>query len=163
MLLERQKQGLGGVIFKIQHDSNRSAPLAADANQAHGRAQGVQIGHAVSHEEDLAGLGDELGEGRGDDPRLDLGAPLGLLGAAAKEVEVIFILDDSLVAAAAQRHFDGEVGEAVVLLEGRAVLADADRQRSRHARGVGDGADVVENGELSLLEPGRSLASKMRR
>ena len=80
----------------------------------------------MAHDEHAARLCDELGKGRGHHTGFDLRAALRLLGAPAEEREVIAVLDDGLIAAAGQRHFNGKGGKIVVLAEIHAVLADAD-------------------------------------
>lgn len=74
--------------------------LAAQAPDAGRRAERVKVSHAVAHDEDLAGLRDELGQRSGHDAGFHARVPLGLLRASAVEREVVAILDDGPDAAA---------------------------------------------------------------
>ena len=114
----------------------------------------------MAHDEDLARLGDELGEGTGHHAGLDPRATLGLFGPAAVESKIVPVLDDGLIAAARERHFDREIRERIVFLKRASVLADAKRDRRVYACGIHDGADRVQDRELALLKPGEVLAFK---
>ena len=114
----------------------------------------------MTHDENLARLGDELGEGTGHHAGLDPCAPLGLLGPAAVEGKIVPVLDDGLIAAARERHLDREIRERIVFLKRASVLADAKGNRRVYARGVHDGANCVQDRELALLKPGEVLAFK---
>ena len=114
----------------------------------------------MAHDENLARLGDELGEGTGHHAGLDSCAPLGLLGPAAVEGKIVPVLDDGLIAAARECHFNRQIRERIVFLKRASVLADAKGDRRVYARGVHDGADCVQDRELALLKPGEVLAFK---
>ena len=90
----------GGVVFQIEDDAGALALLPAEAHETDRRADGVEVRHAVAHDEHLTGLRDQLRQGACDHARLDLGVALGLLGASAVEREVVAVLDDGLIAAA---------------------------------------------------------------
>ena len=116
----------------------------------------------MPHDEDLARLRNQFGQGTCDDSRFDSGATFGFLGSAAVEGEIVAVLDHSLIAAARKRHFNGQIGKRIVFLERASVLADAKRNGCIDARGICHGADGVENRELALLKPGKVLALEQK-
>ena len=126
------------------------ALFAAQAHHTGGGAHGVNVGVFVAHDEDFAGLGDEFRERIGYDAGFDLGAPFRLLGLAAVEREVVPVLDDGLIAAAAQRHLNTQRGKTVVFGKRCAVFAEAQGQRGSDTRGVYHFPDGFQNGELVL-------------
>ena len=109
----------------------------------------------MTHDENAAGLHDQLRQRRRHHARLDLGAALALLVAPAEEGEVVTVLDNRLIAAAGERHLDGQRRKIVVLLEVHAVLADADGHRRGNARRIRHRAHRFEKRELGLGHPGQ--------
>ena len=83
----------------------------------------------------------------GHDPALDLGPPFLLPGTSAEEFKVKLIFDDHLVAAAAQRHINGQCGVAEHLLIG-AVPANADGKGGGDSVGADELVDAVQNREF---------------
>ena len=57
----------GHVVLEVDDDVRGLPALAAQAPDAHRRAERVKVSHAVAHDEDLAGLRDELGQRSGHD------------------------------------------------------------------------------------------------
>ena len=154
------QQGLCRVEFRVNDDIDLLALLAAQAADAGSSAHGVQIGHFVAHDEDPPGLHDQLRQGGGHDAGFDLCAALGGLVAAAEEGKVVTVLDDGLVAAAGQGHFDGQSGKIVILAEVHAVLADADGHGGSNACRVGGTAHGFQQGELVLGHASQILGFK---
>ena len=142
----------GHVVLEVDDDVRGLPALAAEAPDAGRRAERVKVSHAVAHDEDLAGLRDELGQRSGHDAGFHARMPLRFLRASAVEREVVAILDDGLIAAAGQRHLDGEHRKGIVFFKRRAVLADAERDRRGDAGGVLDGADGVQQREFPILK-----------
>ena len=105
--LQLCQQLAAGVGVRVHDDVGLLALLAAQARNARCRAERIEIGHFMAHDEHAARLCDELGKGRGHHTGFDLRAALRLLRAPAEEREVIAVLDDGLIAAAGQRHFNG--------------------------------------------------------
>ena len=140
----------GGVAAGFNDDAGAHAVLAGGGHNAGTGADGVQVGELVPHGVNGGGAGDQPAQGVGHDPALDLGAPFGLLGAAAVELEVEAIFDDRLIAAPAQGHLGGQRGELQKLCK-VGVHADADGHGGGQAVGGVDLAHRVQQGELGLL------------
>ena len=85
-----------------------------------------------------------------------------MLVSAAEEGEIVAVLDDRLIAAAGERHFDRQGGEIVILAEIHAVLADADGDGGSNAGGVGHLAHRFEQGELVLRHARQLLRLKQQ-
>ena len=113
-----------------------------------GGAHAVQIGEAVTHHEDVGAIVDQVLQGVGHHTGLDLGAFFQFLGASAVELELLGRLDDHLIAAAAEGHFDAQHGKLVELRKGAFALADADGQGGGDAFFVLNMMDALQNGEL---------------
>ena len=142
----------GGVGAPLLDDADGDPLLPGNGAHAGTGADAVQVGELVAHDKDVGGVGDELGQGVGHDPALDLGALFHLLVPAAVELEVELVLHHRLVAAPGQRHLDGEGGVLEELVEAGGVLAHADGQCGGHRAGGGDVVDGVQHVELGLLE-----------
>ena len=125
----------GHVVLEVDDDVRGLPALAAQAPDARRRAERVKVSHAVAHDEDLAGLRDELGQRSGHDAGFHARVPLGLLRASAVEREVIAVLDDGLIAAPGQGHVDGQIGKLEQLvskndakkLQRQVVVADRNK------------------------------------
>ena len=148
--------GLGGVGGGGPDDPHGDPLLPGDGAHPGRGPQHVQVGELVAHDDDLAGAGQQLREGGGHDPALDLGAALGLLGPAADEEEVLAVFQHHLVAAPAQGHVQGQGGELLELPGVPGVPAYPHGEGGGHAVGAHDGPDLVQEGELpadEVLEP----------
>jgi hypothetical protein len=146
-------EGAGHVPLRVHDDAGRAAPGPGDAAHAHRGADGVQIRVLVAHDENCGGVGHQLAEGVCHDAGADL-CPLFEFGApAAVELEVVFVFDDGLVAAAGEGHLHAQGGEAEILVQGVAVLADADGQGGAHPVGGDDLPRPVQDGELAVDKP----------
>ena len=143
-------QLLSRIVLQVQHDIGRLALFAAQAGDAHGGTHGIQVRIFVAHDEHLAALADELHEGIGGDTAADLAVALSFFGAAAVEVEIHPVLHNSLVAAAAQGHFNGKRCELVGLLEGLRIHTNTDGHRGCQAGGVGDLVNILQQGEFAV-------------
>ena len=143
----------GGVGAPLLDDADGDPLLPGDGAHTGAGADAVQVGELVAHDKDIGGVGDELGQGIGHDPALDLGALFHLLVPAAVELEVEFVLHHRLVAAPGEGHLDGEGGVLEELVEAGGVLAHADGQCGGHRASGGDVVDGVQHVELGLLEP----------
>ena len=143
----------GGVVFQINDDIGLLAPLAAQAADAHGRAHGVQVGILVSHNEYPAALADQLHQRIGRHTGAHLAAVIRFPVPSAVEIEVDPILDDRLIAAPAQRHFDAQRGKVIAFLEALAVHAQADGNGGGQAGGIDNLVNVFQQGELVFLRP----------
>ena len=145
---------------EVGDDIRPLAQTAAEGKNAAGRADGVRVCIPVAHHENAAGLGNQGAHRGGHDPGLDLAAALGLGGPAAVEGEVEPVLDDRLIAAAGQRHLQGQGGEIIVLLEAGAVLAHAEGKGGRDAVGVRHLPDRFQQGEFALRDAEQVLCLK---
>ena len=139
---------LGGVVLLVQDDVGLLALLAAQAVHAQGSAHGIHVRHFVTHDVNVAGFGDELHQGIGGDPGAHLAPVVDLLAPSAVEGEVQPILDDRLIAAAAQAHLHCQSGELIALLKGGAVHAQTEADGRRQPGGVGDRVHLLQDGEL---------------
>ena len=155
--LQQLRRGAGCLI---DHDVRLLAQAAAEGRHAAGRADGIRIGIAVAHQEDATRLLDQRGQGGGHHAGLDLAAPLGLHRPTAVEGEVILILDDRLIAAARERHFQRKGCVIVVFLKALAVLAHAEGEGGGDAAGIGNLAGTLKQGEFALRDPVKLLALK---
>ena len=142
-------------MLGIQNDKGFFALLPAHTADAHGGADGIHIGVAVSHNEHLAALPDQLHEGVGGDTGTHLAAVIGFGTLAAVEGEVDPILDNRLVAAPAEGHLDGQSGEVVAFLEVGAVHAQTDGHGRGKPGGTFDLMNALQQGELVLGGPGQ--------
>ena len=97
---------LGNIILHVDDDLRLFAALARNAADARRRADGVHVGVLVSHDKDLACVGNELTEGVRHHAGFDLCAFFGGFRLAAVELEVEAVAHDDLIAAARERHFD---------------------------------------------------------
>ena len=140
----------GGIMLQINHNIGRFALLAAQAADAHGRTQAVQVCIAVPHDKHLAALADKLHKGTRRNPGAHLAAVLRLHAAATEEGKIHPILDDRLVAAPAQRHFDAQRCEIIGFLKAAAVHAQADGHGGRQTGGTGDAVDILQQGEFMI-------------
>ena len=60
--LELGDEALAAFSFRLTTQLALLALLAADTHDAGGGANGIQIRHFVTHDKDVAGLGDEFGQ-----------------------------------------------------------------------------------------------------
>ena len=141
---------LGDIVLHVDDDLRLFAALARNAADARRRADGVHVGVLVSHDEDLACVGNELAEGIGHHAGFDLCALFGGFRLAAVELEVEAVAHDDLVAAARERHFNREHGVLVERFVVVHVLAHADGERCGHAVLSDDASHRVKHGEFAL-------------
>ena len=139
-------------VLPVNHDVHRLVLDARRADHAGRRADGIHVAVLVAHDEHLRGVADQLAERVRDHAALDLGALFDFLAQAAEELEVVAVLDDRLIAAARERHVDGESRELIALRECLAVAADADGERRDNALMVLNIAHFLKNRELSCRE-----------
>ena len=107
----------------------------------------------MAHDEHMAALTDELHQGVGGNPGANLAAVVRLGAAAAVEGEVQPVLNDRLVAAPAQGHFNAQGREVIALLKIRAVHAQANGDGSRQSGGADHLMDLLQQRELILGSP----------
>ena len=141
------------VLFQVDDDAALFAPLPAQTAHAHGRAHRVQVGVLVAHDEHMAALTDELHQGIGGDPGAHLAPVIRLPLPSAIEAEIEPILDDRLVAAPAQSHFDAQGREIIALVKAGSVHAQADGKGGGQAGGVGNLMDGFQQGKLIVHRP----------
>ena len=140
----------GGIVVHVNDDLRLLAALARDAAHARRRADGVEVGVLMAHDKDLTGIGDQLAEGVGHHAGLDLRALFGGLRLAAVELKIEAVAHDDLIAAARERHLDGQARVLEKRLVIVRVLADADGERRGDAVLGDNGAHRVEHAELAL-------------
>ena len=143
----------GGIVFQVNDNIGLLPPLTAQAADAHGRAHGVQVGVLVSHDEHPSALADQLHQGIGRHTGTYLAAVIRFPVPPAVEIEVDPILDDRLIAAAAQCHLDAQRGKIVAFLEALAVHAQTDGNGGGQAGGIDNLVNVFQQGELIFLRP----------
>ena len=148
--LQALYEQLARVLLRVYDYLAYLALLAGYAADGGVRADGVEVGVLVAHDEDARGIRHQLGEGVRHDAALDLRARLDLAAAPAEELEGEAVLYDRLVAAAGEGHLRREGGELPVLAEALAVAAYAEGERRVYARGARDRVRALEYGELVL-------------
>ena len=148
------------IPVQIQNDIGLFALFAAHTGNTHGRTHGIQVSIFVSHDEHLTTLTDKLHQGVGRNTGTHFAAVVVFFVAAAVEGEVKAILDDRLVTAAAQRHFNGQCREIVAFLKIRTVHADAQGNGHRQTGGILHLMDFFQQGELFLSRPFQILFFK---
>ena len=139
-------------VVLVDHNMHRLALGARRTDHAGGRADRVHIAVAVTHDEHLRGIADQLGECVGHHAAFDLGPFFDFFTQAAVELEAVTVFDNRLVAAARKRHIDGETGVFGALLQRIAVPANADGQGCQHALVVFDLAHFLQHAEFARSE-----------
>ena len=107
----------------------------------------------MPHDEHMAALTDELHQGIGGNPGANLASVIRLPLPAAVEAEIEPILDNRLVAAPAQSHFDAQGRKIIALVKAGSVHAQADRKGGGQAGGVGNLVDGFQQGKLIVHRP----------
>ena len=137
-----------GIVLQVDDDAGFFPLFAAQAVDAHGRAHGIQIRVFMTHDEHMITLGNELHKRVGGNTGTHLAAVIGFLAAAAVKIEIEPILDNGLIAAPAQSHFDAQSRETVALFKIRAVYAHAHGNRGRQSGGADNPVNILQQGEL---------------
>ena len=107
----------------------------------------------MAHNIHMTALTDELHQRIGGHTGTHLAAVIGLLAAASVEIKIEPVLDDGLVAAAAQRHFNTQGCKVVSFLKGLTVHTQTDGNRCGQAGGTGNFMDAFQQGELLRHSP----------
>ena len=85
----------------VDGDGRRDAADLADAQHTDGRADGIQVAHAVAHNDDAVTLFDKVAQGVGDDTAAHMTALFDTVGDTSVEFKAVYGLDSRLVAASA--------------------------------------------------------------
>ena len=110
----------------------------------------------MAHDVNVAGVLDQLPQGVGHHPGLDLGALFRGFGAATVELEVVAVLHHRLIAAAAQGHLQRQIGVFEQRVKAVAVPAQTDGQRGVDPTAF-DGAHCVQHLKLLFGKDGKVL------
>lgn len=158
ILIFRYLANLGNQLFcrivvQVQNDLELPALFPAQTADAHGGPHGVQVRIFVAHDEHLTALADEFHNGVGGHTGADLAAVVGFSCPATVKAEIVAVLDDCLVAAPAQGHFNGQGSEPVALVKGCSVHAQAQRNGCSQPGGTGDLMNLLQQGEFILNGP----------
>ena len=105
----------------------------ADAQHADGGADGVEVTHAVPHDDNAVAALDEVAQRVGNNAAADVAALLDAVGDTAVELKAVNGLNGGLVTAAAQGNVDALACHLVAFLQGLSAVADADGQRGQPA------------------------------
>ena len=129
-------------------DDRGHAAHLADAQHADGRADGVQVAHAVAHDQHAVALADLVLQSVCNDAATHMAALFDAVGDAAEKFETVDGLDGGLIAAAAQRDIDALAGHVLALGQRFAAMAYADGN-GQHTAGM-QRADLVQDVEAVL-------------
>ena len=113
MAVQRLRQAL----FGIQHNGTGLAQCGKAGVHANGRAQTVQVGKAVAHDEDIIAGGGHFGNGVGHNTGAHLIALFHSAAGAAKKLIAVLLPQRHLVAAAAQGHIQRLAGDGLALMQ----------------------------------------------
>ena len=105
----------------------------ADAQHADGGADGVEVTHAVPHDDNAVAALDEVAQRIGNNAAADVAALLDAVGDTTVELKAVNGLNGGLVAAAAQGNVDALACHLVAFLQGLSAVADTDGQRGQPA------------------------------
>ena len=102
-------------VVAVDNDLGRHAAVHTKPRDTHAGTDGIEIGVAVSHDDDIAGSGDESCQLSCDDTRHDLGSLLNIFGTAAEELKTVLAAQRYLVTAALKRHVKRGTGACLTL------------------------------------------------
>ena len=114
-------------------DHRRDIAYFADAQHALGGADGIQIAHAVAHNDYMVGFLDQLYQLVGHDAAAHLAALFHSVAHAAVERKAVRCHFSGLISAAALRHIQCLYGHILSFPQGLGPAANADGQRKVHA------------------------------
>ena len=143
-------QLLGSIVFQVDDNAGLLAPLPAQAADAHGSTNGVQVCAFMTHDVHPAALADELHQGVGCDTGAHLAPVVRFLAAAAVEGKVDAVLDHRLVTAPAQGHFNAQGRKIIGFLKVHRIHTQTQGNGGRQAGGVGNLMDGFQQGKLVL-------------
>ena len=150
LLQQTRVQLLDHVGTAVEDNLDRLAHLLDWMIQTDCRAQTVQIGKTVTHNQHIRAGIEQLHQSRCHDSGLDLGALLNSLRNTAVEFVAVLVFDRCLVAASSQRHIQRLTGKLFCLQKALCIPAYADgKGRGHPAVGV-DFSHGIQDGETFL-------------
>ena len=135
----------------VDGNDRRDAAHLADAQRTDGRADRVQIGHAVAHDDHAVAAADQVAQCIGYDAAADMAAFLHAVGNAAVKFKAIHRFDSRLITAAAEGDVNALPRHLVTLLQRFAAVANTDGKSCKPA-GM-QRAHPVQNVEPPLQHP----------